>query len=121
MGNKKDFGNWGESIAECFLINQGINIIGKNIFTPYGELDLIGLKDDIYVIFEVKTRSNNEFGNPENAISTLKRKHIIESALHYLQANDLLDATWRVDVIAIQKTDRKNVKIKWFQDAIRAE
>ena len=117
----KRFGAWGETFAANYLKDQGVNIIGKNVHTPYGELDLIGIDGTCYVVFEVKTRSSEIFGNPEDSISTSKSKHIIAAAQYYFQENNLLDVSWRIDVIALQKKSLKTPQIVWFKDMIREE
>ncbi|MBM3126847.1 MAG: YraN family protein, partial [Chloroflexi bacterium] len=54
-GYKKSIGAWGEGIAHEFLVGRGITVIARNVRTPYGEIDLIGIQGEITLFVEVKT------------------------------------------------------------------
>jgi putative endonuclease len=116
--NKKQLGNWGEEAAAEYLIEHGVDIIGKNVRTQNGEIDIIGKKDGVLVFFEVKTRRSNKFGNPEDAVNTRKQEHIVRSAIEYIQSNLDLDIEWRMDVIAINVDQENKKNIRWFENAI---
>ena len=47
-------GTYGESLAKQFLIECGFTIVKQNIFTRYGELDIIAKKGNRIHIIEVK-------------------------------------------------------------------
>lgn len=57
---KRKIGFFYENIAKKYLINNGYNIVDINIYTRYGEIDILGEKDGIYYIFEVKGGRNEE-------------------------------------------------------------
>ncbi len=102
-----------------FLRDKGYTILGRNIRTPYGEIDLLAQKDGQVVFVEVKTRSNTAFGAPEESITALKREHLIACAEYYLQSMDCPAEGWRIDVIAILgKPGRKPQDITWFENAL---
>lgn len=110
-------GKWGEHVAESFLRGQGLTIIGRNVRTKYGEIDLIAQKDHTVIFFEVKARSNLSFGKPEEAITEKKLGHMLQSAEAYIQDNTLEQLDWRIDVIAIVgKPNKINPEIKWFEN-----
>lgn len=117
MTRNISFGKWGEEQAADFLEKRGVCIIGKNIRTKYGEIDLIGRLDDICIFIEVKTRSTNDFGMPEDAVTQVKLNHIYQSAQAYLQDHPESGNDWRIDVIAIQTTSG-NIPptITWFEN-----
>ena len=102
-----------------FLRSQGVSIIDRNIRTPYGEIDILGKDNDCLIFAEVKTRSTISFGFPEEAVHAKKQEHMINSALSYLQENNLPDVVWRIDVIAINILNRENnPEIRWFKNAV---
>ena len=103
MNYRKDLGRWGEQTAESFLGRLGYQIIGKNVRTPYGEIDLVGEKEGTVVFVEVKTRVSIDFGLPEESITPKKREHMINAAEAYMQDHPECDKGWRLDVIAIRK------------------
>lgn len=115
--NKKT-GGWGESLAAVYLESNGVKIIGRNIRTPYGEIDILGEVDSQILFVEVKTLKNRLFGDPEVAVSEVKQSHMTNSALQYLQENDLMDADWRIDVIAVNAAEGTQPEIKWFKNAV---
>lgn len=102
MSYRKNFGRWGEDYAAGYLTQQGYAIIGRNVRTPYGEIDLIAMDGDVIVFIEVKTRSSKTYGYPEEAITKRKTNHMLASAQSYLQENPELCGDWRWDVMAIQ-------------------
>ncbi len=108
MANRnRNIGKWGEDLAAAYLEGKGYLILDRNVYTSYGEIDIITLhdyEDEKYLVFiEVKTRTTLEFGNPEDAITRQKQEHLLAAIETYLQDNPDLDNPWRVDVIAIQK------------------
>jgi putative endonuclease len=92
------FGRFGEDVAENFLRKKGIKIIGRNVRTPFGEIDIIGEEKDKLYFVEVKTRSNDSFGTPAEAVNNEKKEHIIKSVMYYLKG---ADRDFEIGVISI--------------------
>lgn len=112
-------GRWGEEYAADFLLQRGWEIIGRNVRTKYGELDLIARKGEELVFFEVKTRFSSEFGMPEEAVSEKKKVHLHHSAESYLELHPELSDDWRVDVIAIRFVGQgRNPEVVWFENVL---
>jgi putative endonuclease len=108
MGSwNKMIGKWGEDIAVSFLEQNGYSIINRNYHTPYGEIDIIAAEEDqgeIYIVFvEVKTRTSDRFGNPEDGITSRKKDHLMAAIDQFFQENPDLENSWQIDVIAIRK------------------
>lgn len=113
-----NLGRWGEQQASNFLETKGIQVLARNIRTPYGEIDLLAKEGDVWVFVEVKTRSSKSFGYPEEAVTSLKVGHMVESAESYLQQNELVGIDWRIDVIAILKRQDGSAEIVQFENAV---
>ncbi len=110
-------GKWGENQAEQYFIKKGLLIIGRNVRTPYGEIDLIAMDDDQLVFIEVKTRSANRMGFPEESVNEKKYLHLQNSIGLYLAEHDEYGDNWRVDVIAITgEPGKSELDIEWFQN-----
>ncbi len=123
MNHRQNLGKWGETLAANWLGGQGLEILARNVHTPYGELDVIARQKDVLVFVEVKTRTNTKFGLPEAAITPEKQKHLHDAATYYLQekAPDF-SGDWRVDVIAILAANQKvDPEIHWIQNALQFE
>lgn len=103
--HKKDLGNFGEQIAISFLEEKGYKILHKNFYCRQGEIDIIAKeenKNDGEIVFiEVKTRTNNIFGKPSEAVNGIKINHICNSAKYFLFKFHLIDAFVRFDVIEV--------------------
>ena len=115
----KQIGDWGETQAAAWLEERGYQVIGRNLYTPYGEIDILTRFESRLVFFEVKTRRSSRFGRPEEAVTERKIQHLVESAQHYLQEHPELTEDWQIDVIAIQhdpKTGR--TEFTHFENAV---
>jgi len=112
---RQNIGKWGEQIASDFLLQKGYKIIGKNIRTPHGEIDILAMLDQTLVFIEVKTRTNTIFGNPENALTPRKLLHMETSALFYIQKEEY-DGDWQLDAISILKTGSTPPEIIHFEN-----
>ncbi len=119
MNARQVIGKWGENVAAETLRNRGWTVAARNYRTPYGELDVIARKGNTVLFVEVKTRTSDAYGMPEDSISPSKAKHLLESAQYYLQEHGLDDIDWRVDVIAIQgRPNQPNTHIEWFENVL---
>ena len=100
-------GEVAESSAVEFLQNRGFEIVERNYFTRYGEIDIIAKKDLIYHFIEVKSGKNF---NPLQNVTPKKLNRIINSIYIYL-ADSALDVEFCVDVVVI-----KNGEIEFFEN-----
>lgn len=91
----------GESLALKHLKTRGCRILAQNYRARRGEVDIIARDGEFVVFVEVKTRRSLRFGLPQAAVTLQKQRQISKVALAYLQAQNLMDAPCRFDVIAI--------------------
>ena len=98
----KEKGRLGEDIACKFLEKNGYQIIERNkSFSKYCEIDIIALYKKTLVFVEVKTRKNNEFGAPLEAITKTKYNHIKQGVMMYLNDCNIKYNNYRIDAIGI--------------------
>lgn len=116
MSHNQRIGKWGEEIAAEYLTQRGYEIVARNIRTPYGEIDVIAKQNDIIIFVEVKTRTSNTMGLPEEAITPRKREHMLAAADHYAAENKI--DHWQIDVVAIEGKPDTTPKITHFENAI---
>lgn len=115
----KEVGDLGEKLARRQLKRAGYKIIAANYRAPQGEIDLIAGKKGFLVFVEVKCRHGDEFGPPEEAVTALKRRHIIRAAQHYIQHEAPQTSDWRIDVVAIELDDRDRTRrIEIIENAV---
>ena len=67
-----------------------------------GEIDLIVRKDGLLSFVEVKTRRNDRFGAPEEAITPVKQQRMADAAELWFAAHPEETGDWQLDVIAIR-------------------
>ncbi len=119
MARHNELGKLGEALAQQFLSDKGYNVIHTNWRFDKDEIDIIAMDGDVLVIVEVKTRSTDAFGHPEDAINHNKEKFLIRATETYLEENQL-DIDSRFDIISIIHNDRET-KIDHIIDAFYPE
>ena len=116
MSHNQRIGKWGEEIAAEYLAQRGHEIIARNIRTPYGEIDIIAKQNDIIIFVEVKTRTSNTMGLPEESITPRKREHMLAAADHYAAENKIDHG--QIDVVAIEGKPGTKSVITYFESAL---
>jgi putative endonuclease len=109
-------GNIGEIQAAGFLESLGYQILFRNYRTRGSEIDIIAREKDTICFIEVKSRSSDRFGSPEEAVTLVKQRKIVRAASIFLQENHLEDRSCRFDVVAIIRQDGKE-KFSLIRDA----
>ena len=99
---KKLLGRAGEVKACEFLKKKGYKILEKNYKTCCGEIDLIAQDGESVVFIEVKTRVNDDFGAPSEAVTLKKQEKYYKIATYYLQRAKKTDSECRFDVVEIE-------------------
>ncbi|WP_207433412.1 YraN family protein [Sabulibacter ruber] len=100
MAHNTHLGQLGEQAAEAYLAQNGYLVLEKNYRYKRAEVDLIVTKDKVLVLVEVKTRSTNAFGFPEEAVSTRKEAMLQLAADYYIEQRQWQHDV-RFDVISI--------------------
>ena len=117
--NRQEVGKLGEKLAKKFLKKRGYHIRETNFRCREGEIDIIAQQKDYLVFIEVRTKSNLDFGTPEESITRNKKEKLIASALTYVQTHQNLPSLWRIDVIAIEIDQKGKAKrIELIENAI---
>ena len=111
----KLIGSKGEDLAAEFLRKKGYKIISRNYKTPIGEVDIIAEDKGTIVFVEVKTRSNNSFGYPFEAVGSRKQHKLKNLALFYMKQRKK-DLAVRFDVLSIHISEDKK-EIEHIMDA----
>lgn len=100
MAKHNIIGKEGEEIAAAYLKAKGYQIIEMNKRFGRAEIDIIAKIGNEYVFVEVKTRSSDYFGFPEEAIDKRKIKLMGKAAEQFSsEKNDNLEI--RFDMISL--------------------
>ena len=123
MGREnKIIGQIGEEIALAFLKKKGYEILGVNVRTPLGEIDVIARQKETTVFIEVKTRATSSLGPPFLSVTRLKQAHMIRNALLYLKRRGRVDSDWRIDVVSVKLNDRYELEsIELIENAVTGD
>ena len=129
----KQVGNYGEAVAEKYLKKRFWRIVSRNYNVRGGEIDIIAYRFGVLAFVEVKTRSNDLYGKPSDAVDGEKLARIRRAARHFCEAYGVGSAIRlpnrlggdkrkkiykkRIDVIEIYLSkDKKLEKINHIKD-----
>ncbi len=99
---RRTLGDEGEGRAEAYLRQRGFRILGRNVRSPLGELDLVADDQGVLVFVEVKRRRTGTFGGAIEAVDARKRAKLIQLAAQYLAQHRIRNRGCRFDVVLIQ-------------------
>lgn len=115
MAQHNELGKKGEQLAVDFLLENNYSIIARNYRFDKAEVDIIAQIEDTLAIIEVKTRTNIDFGNPQDFLKPKQIQRIVKAVDEYVLVNQL-DVEVRFDIIAIVK-EGKQFKIEHLKNA----
>ena len=81
----KQIGDMGEDLAEKYLKKRGWRILSRNFLAKGGEIDIIGYRFGVLAYFEVKSRNNDNYGRPADAVDQEKIQNIKTAARQFMQ------------------------------------
>ena len=113
--HKNSLGNKGEKLACDYLIKNGYKILERNWRFGRFEIDIIAQKNNLIVIVEVKTRSNDYFVAPQQTLKKKQIENILQAANHYITQKNL-DSEVRLDIIGLIK-NKNTFTLKHLKDA----
>lgn len=112
-GNRRSIGSSYEQKAAQHLEVLGYRILERNYRCRMGEIDLIAMEDRTLVFVEVKYRSSEKKGAPQEAVGIRKQRKICRVAAWYCMCHQVPeDQPCRFDVVSICGED-----IKLLRDA----
>jgi putative endonuclease len=87
MAKHLETGRQGEQLAVEWLLAQGFVILHQNWKHSYFELDIIASKDSILHFIEVKTRTTDTYGYPEEGVTAKKLQRLMNAGEEFLYQN----------------------------------
>jgi len=101
MARHNEIGKRGEAIAAAYLLEKGWRLVEYNYKAGRGEIDIIAWAHDKLLVFvEVKTRSGDGFGGPEDAVDLRKQDRLARTAGRYMEQ---INYDWeiRFDIVSV--------------------
>jgi putative endonuclease len=81
--SRVELGKAGEKAAADLLRKRGYEVVGAGFLARRGELDLVCRRGNDLVVVEVKTRTDDSFGTPLEAVGARKRRALMAAAAEY--------------------------------------
>ncbi len=107
----------GEALAEDHLRGLGYQIVGRDVRTPLGQLDLVAMDGKTLVFVEVKTRAGHGYGLPQESVDAKKIRKLRQLGLYYLKIRPHRGSV-RFDVVGLTVADGRLVRVDHIKNAI---
>lgn len=117
MSKSYGMGKQGEEIACKYLEKNNYKILDKNFNLRTGEIDIIAIDKQEIVFIEVKTRTNNKYGMPAEAVTMEKLNKIYKTANSYIYKRNLYNISARIDVVEVF-VDKNKQRIKHLKNVL---
>jgi len=116
-----ELGARGETLAYWYLRQAGYTVVARNwrARSGGGELDLVGWEGPTLVFVEVKSRTSQAAGPPEEAVTSNKQKRIIKGAKEYLRQLKRKPLSCRFDVVSVSLHPAKGLEVRLIKDAFK--
>lgn len=112
-------GRTGEEAAASYLKASGYRLAASGYRKFRGEIDLVAYDGPTLVFVEVKTRSAEDFGLPEEAVTPAKQRQVRKIAEAYLMENGIVESRTpcRFDVLSLVPDDEAGFRIRHLKNA----
>ena len=114
-------GDRGEMAACDFLRAQGYQILEKNYKCKLGEVDLVARRSGRLAFIEVKTRTSDHFGMPQEAVDLKKQEKIFKLGQWYLKEKKIEKTPIAFDVVAVLWKEGEAPDLRLIADAFEKE
>lgn len=94
-------GREAEDLAAAFLARQGARVLARNHRGARGEVDLVCEDGEVLCFVEVRSRTSEAQGGPEETVGTAKARRVVAAATDWAVRNGGLDRAIRFDVVAV--------------------
>ena len=101
MHARTKFGHRGEEMAAEHLERLGFQVVDRNYRCSAGELDLVAVKCEVLVFCEVKTRRDDRFGSPAEAVGRAKQARLRRLAAQWMAEHRPGPVDIRFDVVSV--------------------
>ncbi len=91
-------GNVGEDQACVYLRTQGFDIVDRNVYSKFGEIDIIAMKKEVLHFIEVKSAQNYDVAVQN--ITPTKLHRFLQTVASY-QKKHRLDIDYCIDAVIV--------------------
>lgn len=111
-----ELGKRGEQLARTHLETAGYEILDENWTHGKAEIDIIAYKNSVIIFIEVKSRSYNYFGEPEDFVDTRKQRLLARAADEYIYLMNHQGEV-RFDIVSVLFNRDESYTLKHIEDA----
>ncbi len=117
-------GKIGEDVGCTYLVSKGYRVIERNFTRKWGEIDIIAEKDGVVHFVEVKSVTEDAYGDPgsekmrpEDQLHAVKQKCLIRTIESYMDKHPV--SRWQVDLLCVFLNMRhRSARVKVLPDVI---
>jgi len=113
-------GREAEELAAAFLRERGFEILDRNHAVRRGEVDLVCREGEVLCFVEVRSRTSEAQGGPEETVDRRKARRVAAAATDWAVKHGGLDRDIRFDVVAITFAGA-GTRIEHFRAAFDAD
>ncbi len=102
-------------MAAAWLQQQGFSILFRNWKHSYFELDVVAEKENILHFIEVKTRTTDTYGHPEEGVTAKKLERLMNAGEEFLYQHP----EWKriqYDILSIRLFTHKEPEYFFIED-----
>lgn len=108
-------------LAYWYLRQAGYTLVARNRRpgARAGELDLVGWDGPVLAFIEVKTRTSDQAGPPESAVSSAQRRRIAQSAQMHVRRTGGHNVSYRFDIARVSWEPESGYRVHLVKDAFK--
>ena len=102
MAEHNELGKWGEEVAADYLQGKGYVVMERDWKSGHRDLDIIAVNEerDAVVFVEVKTRRNQQYADPVDAVGYQKIRNLQQAANHFVKYKHI-SLPIRFDIVTV--------------------
>ena len=116
MAEHNELGKWGEDEATLYLENEGYVVIDRDWKAGKRDLDILAVSPDGKTLVVVKTRSGEEYQQPEEAVDVRKMRNLAIAANTYVKEQKV-EKELRFDIVTVVGIGHQVKRIEHLVDA----
>jgi putative endonuclease len=103
----REKGNIAENKASNYLLEKGYEIVDRNVYSRFGELDIIAMKENVLHFVEVK--SGEDYEKAIQNITPSKLSKLIKTANVYMKKHSF-EGDYTFDAVIVTPEDIEMVE-----------
>jgi putative endonuclease len=100
-GDRRALGRAAEDLAAAWLEERGYRVLGRNHGLRRGEVDIVCEGGGVLCFVEVRSRTGEAWGGPEETVDRRKARRVVLAATDWLARNGGDGRDVRFDVVAV--------------------